>query len=42
MPSHNDENGIILMHWTNESAAYESELGHKVDVGDNYFYYSKT
>lgn len=42
MPSQNDEQGIILMRRTNQSNAEESWLGSKVDVGDNYFYYSKT
>jgi len=39
MPSQNDEQGIILMQWTDESNAQEKQLGDKVDVGDHYFYF---
>jgi hypothetical protein len=39
MPSQNDEQGIIIMKWTNDSNAEEKKLGNKVDVGDSYFFF---
>ncbi|CDW91621.1 UNKNOWN [Stylonychia lemnae] len=42
MPSQNDEQGIIMMHWTDEQNAQEKQLGDKVDLGDHYFLFQDT